>query len=63
MKRRDLIKQLAKAAKARQVSFIFVREGGSHTIYSFGGHHVAIPRHTEVVEHTAQSILREVGIQ
>lgn len=63
MKRRDLIKQLAKGAKARQVSFVLVREGANHTVYSFGGQNVIIPRHSEINERTALSILREVGIK
>ena len=63
MKRRDLLRQLAKAAQAQQVSFAFVREGANHTVYRFGGRNVIIPRHSEIVERTAQAILKEVGAQ
>jgi mRNA interferase HicA len=63
VKRRDLIKQLMKEARTRQVSFVFVREGANHTVYSFGGQNVIIPRHAEINERTALSILKEVGIK
>lgn len=61
MKRRDLLKRLDRAAKTKGVSFTLVREGASHTIYEFGGRHVPVPRHTEINEHTAQGILRNLG--
>lgn len=63
VKQRDLIRKLEKAATARQVSFVFVREGANHTVYSFGGQNVIIPRHREINERTAQSILKGVGIE
>lgn len=61
MKRRDLINRLGRAADKQGVTFSFLREGASHSIYSFGGRNVAIPRHAEINEITAKSILRKVG--
>jgi mRNA interferase HicA len=59
MKRRDLLKQLAEMADAKQVSFVFVREGANHTVYRFGENNVPIPRHNEIPERLARSILRK----
>lgn len=62
MKRRDLLKRLGDAAKANDVTFVLLREGAEHSIYSYGGARLSIPRHSEIAEGTARKILRFVGL-
>lgn len=58
MKRRDLLKKL-KAA-----DFYMVRDDDDHTIYKKDGwRSVQIPRHRELNELTAQSILKVTGLK
>lgn len=59
MKKRDLIKSLRATAQAADMDFDFVREGTNHEIWTIGGERLVIPRHREVNERTAQSILRK----
>lgn len=59
MKKRDLIKSLRAIAQAADMDFDFVREGANHEIWTIGGERLVIPRHREVNERTAQSILRK----
>lgn len=61
MKRSELLRKLEAAAKAQGVSFLLVRQGGNHTIYSFGGRMVPIARHPDIPEPTARGILRKLG--
>lgn len=53
MKRRDLIKLLEKNG------WTFDREGGSHTVYVKGDKTESIPRHNEINEKLAKSIIKE----
>jgi mRNA interferase HicA len=62
MKQSELLRRIARAARSAGVSFSFVRHGGKHDVYSFGGQQVFIPRHADVNEMTARSILRDLGI-
>jgi predicted RNA binding protein YcfA (HicA-like mRNA interferase family) len=59
MKRADLIRHLEK------FGCIFIREGGSHTIYknSLNGKMTAIPRHREVKEFLSRKICDDLGIK
>lgn len=58
MKRRDLIKRLEKAG------FRLVRDVGNHTVYKKPGvRPIEVPRHKEVNELTAKSILKEAGLE
>ena len=57
MKRRDMIKKLEAAG------FVFVRNGGGHDIYQRGEDREAIPRHKEINEKLAQSIIRKWGLK
>lgn len=58
MKRKDLLKKLKAAG------FHEVRDDGSHTIYKKDGWRaVQIPRHKEINELTAQSILKAAGLK
>ena len=57
MKRRDLIK------KAEQNGWYVLREGGEHTIYTNGEKCEPIPRHKEINEITAKSIIKRMGLK
>ncbi len=52
MKKRDLIKQLEK------MGFKLERNGKSHDVYIKGSMVIEVPRHSEVNEYTAKSILK-----
>jgi mRNA interferase HicA len=52
MKLRDLKKALA------LLGWYFLREGGSHEIWTNGIETEAVPRHKEVNEYTARAILK-----
>ena len=53
MKQRDLIKLLTKAG------FRFDRHGGNHDVYKRVNETVEIPRHAEINERPAGSIIRK----
>ena len=59
MKRADLIRHLEKRG------CIFIREGGSHTIYKnlLNGKMTSVPRHREVKEFLVKKICDDLGIQ
>ncbi|MFV2063918.1 MAG: hypothetical protein ACC726_10465 [Chloroflexota bacterium] len=61
MKRTDLIKQIAKAAKADGVEFELLRTQGIDDIYTLGGVRLSIPRHREIAEGTADGIRKQAG--
>ena len=58
MKRRDLIRKIAKEAKRQGVSWI-EGEGGKHSTYMLGSHTIPVPRHTEIGEGLAEQIFKE----
>ena len=62
MKRRDLMKQLDAEAKRQGLVVEIVREGGSHTIVRIGDRQTTVPRHSEINEMTARSILKQMGV-
>jgi mRNA interferase HicA len=55
VKRRDLERQL------KELGWYFLRSGGSHDIWTNGFEKTQIPRHAEVNEYTAKSILKKAG--
>jgi mRNA interferase HicA len=57
VKKRDLIKQLRALAAQRGHDLEFVREGRNHEVWTIGGTRIVIPRHREINERTARSIL------
>ena len=59
MKRVRLIKSLRALADAEQVAFVVVREGAKHELWRFGDVMIPIPRHNEIVERTAMSIIKQ----
>lgn len=60
MKRRILLRSLAHLAQAHGVSFRLERSTGPHDVYRWGDYMIPIPRHREVNERLARSILRDV---
>ena len=63
MKRRDLLKKIAAASADAGVEFSEVREGGNHTVYRCGRDNVIVPRHNEINEITAKSIMKHLEHQ
>lgn len=58
MKRRDLIKRLEEAG------YQLVRDEGDHTVYrKLNAQPIAVPRHREINENTAKTILRTAGLR
>lgn len=58
MKKRDLIAKLRKATRAEGLSFA-IEEGSRHHIAKIDKLRIPIPRHTEINEDTAKSILKQ----
>ena len=59
MKRVRLIRTLWALADVERVDFELVREGGKHQLWRFGEVLIPIPRHREIVERTALSIIKQ----
>lgn len=57
MKRRDLIKKLENAG------FELVSHGGNHDIYKRGTDMESVPRHREIDERLARSIMRKWNLK
>lgn len=57
MKRRDLIKKL------QDNGWWLLRNGANHDIYTNGVKAEPIPRHAEIKEHLAKSIIRRLGLK
>ena len=53
MKKRELLKLF------EQAGWKFLRNGGSHDIYTDGVNKVAIPRHSEINERLARELIRK----
>ena len=60
MNKRTLIKRIREIAQEDGFELTFVREGGNHEIWSIRSHRLVIPRHREINEYTAQSIINMV---
>ena len=56
MKRTDLVRRALKAGS------VFVRHGRKHDIYEKDGEPIKIPRHKEINERLAKSIIRKHGL-
>jgi len=55
MKRRELERRL------RELGWRLSRHGGRHDVWVRGEREIAVPRHAEINEYTATSIVREAG--
>lgn len=56
MKRRDLVRLLEKNG------WYLKRNGADHDIYTNGKQKMPIPRHSEINERLAQSIIKQLGL-
>jgi len=63
VRRTELLRRLARKADEKGVEFVFQRHGGRHDLFRFGPDTIVVPRHREVEEMTARSILRECDRQ
>lgn len=59
MKRREVIKKIAAAARKRDAEWVLAREGANHTVYTLNGVVVPIPRHNELGEIFSVDIFKE----
>lgn len=58
LKRRDLIKELEDGG------FRLLRDDGDHTIYTRPGYRrIEVPKHREINEYTARTILKQAGLK
>lgn len=58
MKRSDLLRQLEQGAKSQRLALVLLRSQGGHDVYVLDGLRLAIPRHRELAEGTADGIRR-----
>lgn len=58
-KRRDIISNIAAAARKAGLSWELAREGANHTVYSLDGLLIPIARHKEITKGTTEAIYRE----
>jgi hypothetical protein len=62
VKRRQVIKKIAAAAKKQGVEWTLAREGANHTVYTLNGVLVPVPRHSELGEIFAVDIFKGEGV-
>jgi hypothetical protein len=63
MHRDDLIRRIGRNARERGVRWALIRQGGNHEIWRCGTTTVPIPRHEEISEQVARTILRELDVE
>jgi mRNA interferase HicA len=61
VRRAELLRKLKAVARSHGAELQQVREGGSHTVFRCGPVQFTVPRHAEVNERTARSLLRHVA--
>ncbi|HEY6319647.1 MAG TPA: hypothetical protein VI462_17380 [Acidimicrobiia bacterium] len=61
MRRADLLKRIARQARANNVTWQLVREGRQHEIWLCGAKQVSIPRHREINTYTAEAIMKDLA--
>ncbi len=57
--REVLVKKIVLEKELKKLGFTFLREGGSHEVWSNGTKSVTIPRHREINEYTAKAIIKQ----
>ena len=57
MKRRELLRKISGAANQAGLQWLLEREGASHQLWLLDDVRVTVPRHREINDRTAQSIL------
>lgn len=60
MNKRSLIKRIRDIAKEEGFELTFARQGRNHEIWIVRNQRLVIPRHRQINEHTAQSIIAAV---
>ena len=60
MKRSELILRIRIAARAADLAWELVRQGSAHEVWRLGAQQITIPRHREINEVTATSIMRDL---
>jgi len=58
VKRRDLVRLIADAARRRGMTWELVREGSAHEVWALDGRRITVPRHREIKEVTARAVLQ-----
>lgn len=59
MKQRELPQKSVKIAEDKEAELEFVRHGGGHDVYRIRGERLFVPRHREIEEGAARSIIRQ----
>jgi hypothetical protein len=59
MKRRALLRELAKIAESKDLKLEFVRHGGSHDVYQIGRETFFVGRHADIPEQTALGTIKK----
>ena len=59
MKRRDLLKRIEALAADNSVEWAFAGRGGNHDKYRFNGKMIPVPRHKEIGETLAATIIKQ----
>jgi hypothetical protein len=60
MKRSDLIRRVRQAATANGRTWTLHREGREHDIWICGNSKVAMPRHRDINQYTAEGIFKDL---
>lgn len=63
MKRADLLRKISRSARKAGFEWAIVREGSQHELWALDGERVTVPRHREIDEDTARSILKTLEIK
>jgi hypothetical protein len=58
--RKFLLRLIDERAKSVNLSLLLTRDTGDHSIYIVGGERFAVPRHIEINEWTAMSIMKNL---
>ncbi|MEO6500881.1 MAG: hypothetical protein ABIQ09_03110 [Jatrophihabitantaceae bacterium] len=58
-KRREIIKMIDKAAKAKGLDWAVARQGANHTVFDLDGVMIPIARHNEIDNRMAEIIFKE----
>lgn len=61
-KRKDVLAIIRKYAKEQGVAVV-MKEGGNHTRVWVGEKYATLPRHNEIPDRFAKTILRQLGIE
>jgi len=58
MKRKALLRELAKIAESKNLKLELVRHGGNHDIYQIGDEPFPVGRHADIPEQTARITIK-----